>query len=54
VQRGYLPVTTRSAHWIADDGFRRAIERFLLREDAQVRAALARLAAHSPYRRTEG
>ena len=29
VQRGYLPVTTHSAHWIAHDGFRAAIERFL-------------------------
>ncbi|MGC6454171.1 MAG: GNAT family N-acetyltransferase [Candidatus Puniceispirillaceae bacterium] len=29
VQRGYLPVTTHSAHWIAHDGFRAAVERFL-------------------------
>ena len=29
VQRGYLPVTTHSAHWIGHDGFRAAVERFL-------------------------
>ena len=29
VQRGYLPVTTHSAHWISHDGFRAAVARFL-------------------------
>ena len=29
VQRGYMPSTTWSAHWVAHDGFRAAIERFL-------------------------
>ena len=29
VQRGYMPITTWSAHWIAHDGFRAAVERFL-------------------------
>ena len=29
VQRGYLPVTTFSAHWIAHDGFRAAVARYL-------------------------
>ena len=29
VQRGYLPETTWSAHWIAHDGFRAAVARFL-------------------------
>ena len=29
VQRGYMPSTTYSAHWVAHDGFRAAIERFL-------------------------
>jgi len=32
VQRGYLPVTTHSAHWIAHDGFRAAVARFLVAE----------------------
>ena len=29
VQRGYLPVTIYSAHWIAHDGFRAAVARYL-------------------------
>lgn len=29
VQRGYMPATTYSAHWIGHDGFRTAIDRFL-------------------------
>ena len=29
VQRGYLPVTTHSAHWITHDGFREAVARYL-------------------------
>ncbi len=29
VQRGYLPVNTYSAHWIAHDGFRAAVARYL-------------------------
>ncbi len=52
LQRGYLPVMTESAHWIADTGFRRAVQTFLVREEAQVQAAIAALAAHSPYRKT--
>ena len=33
VQRGYLPVKTWSAHWIAHDGFKQAIARFLRAEE---------------------
>ncbi len=32
IQRGYLPTTTYSAHWIRDRGFARAVEDFLARE----------------------
>ncbi len=32
IQRGYLPVETHSCHWIADPGFRGAVESFLQRE----------------------
>jgi len=38
VQRGYMPVTTRSAHWIAHDGFRAAVERFLEAEQRGIDA----------------
>jgi len=50
IQRGYLPCETYSAHWIADPGFRDAVEDFVSRErqlnDHQIRA----LAEHSPFR----
>lgn len=36
IQRGYLPVTTYSCHYILDEGFRKVIGDFLVRETAQV------------------
>jgi uncharacterized protein len=49
--RGYLPVTTYSAHYIADPGLRRAIADYLKRERAYVTAAGAELAGYGPYRK---
>jgi len=49
--RGYLPVTTHSAHYIADSGLRRAIADYLLRERAYVEAAGQELAAAAPFRK---
>ncbi|MGQ0457432.1 MAG: GNAT family N-acetyltransferase [Hyphomicrobium sp.] len=49
--RGYLPVETYSAHWIADEGLRRAVERYLVRERMAVSEANAELSELSPYRR---
>lgn len=51
--RGYLPVTTHSAHWIADPNFRRAVERYLEQEREAVAEGIAELAAHGPYRKSE-
>jgi predicted N-acyltransferase len=51
VQRGYLPVPTHSAHWIAEPGFRKAVARFLDSERPAVEAEIAELAAASPFRR---
>jgi predicted N-acyltransferase len=51
IQRGYLPVPTASAHWIADPGFRRAVAAHLHRERHAVAAETAALAELSPYRR---
>lgn len=51
IQRGYLPVETHSAHWIADPGLRRAVSGFLNRERPAIAAEIAELAEHSPYRR---
>jgi uncharacterized protein len=49
VARGYLPSTTRSAHFLADPGFRRAVDRFLAEEREHVAAADAEYRALSPY-----
>ncbi len=49
--RGYMPVTTYSAHYIADPGLRRAIADYLARERAYVEAAGRELAAAAPFRK---
>ncbi|KAK4402023.1 hypothetical protein Sango_0943000 [Sesamum angolense] len=36
IQRGYMPVTTYSCHYILDEGFREVISDFLIRERAQL------------------
>ncbi len=50
IQRGYLPIATHSAHWIADAGFRKAVADYLKRERAMTARERQALAAHSPYR----
>jgi uncharacterized protein len=49
--RGYLPVTTYSAHWLPDDGFRQAVERFLVHERAAVSEASALYTEAGPFRK---
>jgi predicted N-acyltransferase len=49
--RGYMPVRTYSAHYIADPALRRAIGDYLRRERAYVAAAGDELAAFSPFRK---
>lgn len=51
VQRGYLPRTTYSAHWIGAPGFRAAVERFLGDETAAIRDEMAEIKAASPFAR---
>jgi uncharacterized protein len=48
--RGLLPVTTRSAHAIADPEFARAIARFAADERAEVAHAVEELEAASPFK----
>lgn len=48
--RGFLPVTTFSAHAIANASFRRAIAEFCERERAQVARTVEELESSSPYR----
>jgi uncharacterized protein len=49
--RGYLPVTTWSAHFIADPGFRAAIEDFLKRETQAVAREQEFLGELGPFKR---
>jgi uncharacterized protein len=51
--RGYLPVTTHSAHYIAHPGLRRAIADYLKREREDVDQINAYLSEHSPFRKGE-
>lgn len=51
--RGYLPVATYSAHWIADPALRRAVAAYLNRERLGVAREIALLSEESPYRRNE-
>ncbi|HET6389965.1 GNAT family N-acetyltransferase [Hyphomicrobium sp.] len=49
--RGYLPVKTYSAHWLADPALERAVERFLKQERAAVSRINADLTEMGPYRK---
>ena len=49
--RGYEPVQTFSAHWIADPGFRAAISDFLERERAGVAQDQVYLGERTPFRK---
>lgn len=51
--RGYVPVTTWSAHYIPDRNFRRAVADHLDRERAAVESDQDYLAALTPFRRAE-
>ncbi len=52
--RGYVPVTTRSAHWIAHPGLRRAVDDYLEQERQHVAYAGEALMAHAPFRKAGG
>lgn len=49
--RGYLPVQTHSLHWIADPGFREAVEQFLQQERRVVDEDIEILTSYGPFRR---
>jgi len=48
--RGFLPVTTRSAHWLAHPEFSRAIENYLQRETDAISEYVDELHGHSPFK----
>ncbi len=48
--RGFLPVETRSAHWLSHAGFADAVERFLERESSGVDRYVDELSDRSPFK----
>ncbi|MGZ5889943.1 MAG: GNAT family N-acetyltransferase [Hyphomicrobium sp.] len=52
--RGYMPVTTYSAHWIANAAFRTAIANYLDSEREHVAETVEALAELGPYRKGAG
>jgi predicted N-acyltransferase len=51
--RGYLPVETYSAHWIAEPSLRHAVDRFLKQERQMIAQYGADLTEIGPYRKDE-
>lgn len=51
ISRGFLPSLTWSAHWIADEGFREAIARYLVNEHDVVMDYSRDMQQYSPYRK---
>ncbi len=51
IQRGYLPVPTYSAHWIAHRGLSQAVADFLARERPAMLREMEALATLSPFRK---
>ncbi|KQT83433.1 GNAT family N-acetyltransferase [Aurantimonas sp. Leaf443] len=50
--RGYEPVTTHSAHFIAHPGLRDAVEDYLVRERENVAEVQAVLSEHTPFKKS--
>ena len=50
--RGYRPVPTYSAHWIAEPHFRDAVARFVAAERHAVNEDIEALDAHAPFKKT--
>jgi uncharacterized protein len=51
--RGYMPTTTYSAHYIAHEGLRRAVDDYLKREREAVAEHIEELAERGPFRNRE-
>lgn len=50
--RGYVPVTTRSAHWVAHEGLRHALEEYLEQERYAVSQEMDYLKERTPFRKS--
>lgn len=51
--RGYVPVQTYSAHWIAHDGLRNAVKHYLRQETPAVAEEAEILADHTPFKKLD-
>ena len=51
--RGYLPVTTHSLHWFADEGFHGAVADYLRAERAAVDEEIEVLTTYGPFKKIE-
>ncbi len=51
VQRGYVPIKTYSAHWLHDNNFSKAINKFLLQEKSLIDNEISALRKISPYKK---
>ena len=51
LSRGYEPVITHSAHWLAHSGLRHAVEDYLDREREAVEHEARILSKHTPFRK---
>jgi len=52
IQRGFQPVQTWSNHWIADSGFKQAIQDFLIRENRHIEQYLVDAATLLPFKKS--
>ncbi len=50
VSRGFEPVPTWSAHWLADAGFSAAVRRYVENEEGLMRDYMAELTEHLPFK----
>ena len=51
--RGYMPVPTYSSHWVADEGLRDAVARYLDHEIREIDREIAVLDRHGPFRQSD-
>ncbi|MBX9747497.1 MAG: GNAT family N-acetyltransferase, partial [Hyphomonadaceae bacterium] len=49
--RGYVPVHTHSAHWIAHEGLRHGVARYLAAETPAIVDEAEALAEHAPFKK---
>ena len=50
IKRGFKPIETYSAHWIADEKFKSAIEDFVMREESQIKRYVKEAKKYLPFK----